>query len=93
MKLHHTLDLEVSNGVGLIALAIVAAAIVAVAVAVALIVTREPVGRQGGGAGGLEVAASIRARHGLDDAQQGGIEPAGRGLDRFAGAARSGGHD
>lgn len=91
MKLHHTLDLEVSNGVGLFALAIVAAAIGAVAVA--LIVTREPVGRQGGGAGGLEVAARIRTGHGLNDAQQGGIEPAGGRLDRFADAARSGGHD
>jgi len=91
VKLHHTLDLEVSNGVGLFALAIVAAAIVAVAVA--LIVTRKPGGRQGGGAGGLEVAARIRTGHGLNDAQQGGIEPAGRGLDRFADAARSGSHD
>lgn len=91
MKLHHTLDLEVSNGVGLFALAIVAAAIGTVAVA--LIVTREPVVRQGGGAGGLEVAARIRTDHGLNDAQQGGIEPAGRGLDRFADAARSGSHD
>jgi len=91
VKLHHTLDLEVSNGVGLFALAIVAAAIGAVAVA--LIVTREPVGRQGGGAGGLEVTASVRTGHGLNDAQQGGIEPAGGRLDRFADAARSGGHD
>jgi len=91
VKLHHTLDLEVSNGVGLIALAIVAAAIGAVAVA--LIVTREPVARQGGGAGGLEVAARIRTGHGLNDAQQGGIEPARGRLDRFADAARSGGHD
>ena len=59
MKLHHTLDLEVSNSVGLIALVIVATAIVAVAVA--LIVTRKPGGRQGGGAGGLTTAS--RARH------------------------------
>lgn len=91
MKLHHTLDLEISNGVGLAALAIMAAAIAAVAVA--LIVTRDPVARQGGGAGSLEVAARVRTGHGLDDAQEGGIEPAGRGLDRFAGAARSEVHD
>nr|WP_312161169.1 hypothetical protein [Brevundimonas diminuta] len=91
MKLHHTLEMEIATGTGLIALAIVALAIVTVSVAV--IVTRWPRARQGGEAGGLEVTARVRAGHGFDDAQKGGVEPAGGGLDRFAGAARSGGHD
>lgn len=75
MELDHHLRLKVSDTVGLIALAIALAALVALVGIVALSDSR-------GQAQGVEVSASVRSGHGLDEAQQGGVQPVGGLFDR-----------
>lgn len=86
MELHHTLKLSIGSDTGLIALGMILVAVVVVVLTVAL---RRGRGQEGG-LGGAEVALSVRAGHRLNDAQQGGVEPASRGPDRICNAGSEG---
>lgn len=92
MEVHHSLKLKIEPAQTLWALGMV---LVAGLLALGIVLSLTP--RTGAGqapvSGALEVAARIGPGHGLDDAQQGGVEPAGRRVDRVAGGARRGSHD
>lgn len=75
MELHHTFRFKADSRDGLIALGIIVFGVVVIALGtVALTRGRE---QEGGG----EVALNVSARHGLDKAKDGGVQPPAGGLD------------
>ncbi len=73
MELEHYLRLKIDGRDGLIALAIIVAGLVVFALGMVALTSGD---RQGAGG---EIAVDVRARHGFDQAQQGGVEIPGAG--------------
>lgn len=82
MKLKHSLDLQIDSRDGLIALGMILLAFVAVALGTVALTDR-PVQE-----GSPEVTLRVRPGHGLNDAQQGGIDRAGGAVEVRPGVVR-----